>query len=155
DPYDDVQYGHGTGEARDSNAEANNGGDLGTCPNCMVEPLRVGESFVTDANRFAEAALYATDNGVDVIQQALGTFNAPRFAEQAIEYACHRGVTVIASAADEASEHHNPPGSLPDTIVVNSVTKYSSLTGSQPSYLQLNGCTNFGTRIVLSVPSSS
>lgn len=26
DPYDDVQYGHGTGEARDSNAEANNGG---------------------------------------------------------------------------------------------------------------------------------
>ncbi len=61
DPFDDVQYGHGTGEAHDSAAEANNGGDLGTCPNCMVMPLRVGESFVTDANRFAEAALYATD----------------------------------------------------------------------------------------------
>jgi hypothetical protein len=30
DPYDDVQYGHGTGEARDSNAEANTKGDLGT-----------------------------------------------------------------------------------------------------------------------------
>ena len=26
DPYDDVQYGHGTGEARDSTAEADNGG---------------------------------------------------------------------------------------------------------------------------------
>ncbi len=60
DPFDDVQYGHGTGELRDSGAEANNGGDLGTCPNCMVLPLRVGESFVTDANRFAQAALYAT-----------------------------------------------------------------------------------------------
>ena len=34
-----------------------------------------GESFVTDANRFAQAALYATDNGADVIQEALGTFN--------------------------------------------------------------------------------
>src|SRR4051794_32828148 len=75
DPFDDVQYGHGTGEARDSNAEANNGGDVGTCPNCTVLPLRVGESFVADANRFAEAVLYATDNGVSVIQEALGTLN--------------------------------------------------------------------------------
>ena len=156
DPFDDVQYGHGTGEARDSNAEANNGGDVGTCANCMVVPLRVGESFVTDANRFAQAALYATDNGADVIQEALGTLNAPYFARQAIEYAYEHGVTVIASAADEAAEHHNQPGSLPDAIVVNSVTKYdSTFTSSQPSYLQLNGCTNFGTRITVSVPSSS
>ena len=155
DPFDDVQYGHGTGEARDSTAEASNGGDVGTCPNCMVLPLRVGESFVTDANRFAEAALYATDNGADVIQEALGALNAPQFAQQAIEYAYNHGVPVIASAADEAAEHHNEPGSMADTIVVNSVTKYSSLTSSTPSYLQLNGCTNFGTRITLSVPSSS
>ena len=155
DPYDDVQYGHGTGEALDSNAEAANGGDLGTCPNCTVLPLRVGESFVTDANRFAQAAVYATDRGVDVIQEALGTLNAPYFARQAIEYAYGHGVTVIASAADEAAEHHNQPGSLPDTIVVNSVTKYSQFTSSQPSYLQLNGCTNFSPRVDLSVPSSS
>jgi Subtilase family len=155
DPFDDVQYGHGTGEARDSTAEAGNGGDLGTCPNCMVLPLRVGESFVADANRFAQAALYATDSGVDVIQEALGTLNGPRFARQAIQYAYRHGVTVIASAADEAAEHHNLPGAMPDAIVVNSVTKYSSLTSTPPSYLQLNGCTNFGTRIVLSVPSSS
>ncbi len=155
DPFDDVQYGHGTGEALDSNAEAGNGGDVGSCPNCTVLPLRVGESFVTDANRFAQASLYATDNGVDVIQEALGTLNAPYFARQAIEYAYNHGVTVIASAADEAAEHHNQPGSLPDTIVVNSVTRYSSFTSSPASYLQLNGCTNFGTRVMLSVPSSS
>ncbi len=155
DPFDDVHYGHGTGEALDSTAEAGNGGDIGTCPNCMVLPLRVGESFVTDANRFAEAALYATDGGADVIQEALGTINAPRFAQQAIEYAYNHGVPVIASAADEAAEHHNQPGAMADAIVVNSVTKYASLTSSPPSYLQLNGCTNFGTRIIVSVPSSS
>ncbi len=156
DPFDDVQYGHGTGEARDSNAEANNGGDLGTCPNCMVVPLRVGESFVADANRFAQAVLYATDNGADVVQEALGTLNAPFFARQAIEYAYHHGVSVIASAADEAAEHHNQPGAEPDAIVVNSVTKYDpEFTSSQPSYLQFNGCTNFSTRLIVSVPSSS
>jgi hypothetical protein len=157
DPFDDVQYGHGTGEARDSNAEANvAGGDLGTCPNCMVVPLRVGESFVADANRFAEAVLYATDNGADVVQEALGTLNSPYFARQAIEYAYRHGVTVIASAADEAAEHHNQPGAMPDAIVVNSVVKYDSMfTFTQPSYLQFNGCTNFGTRIIVAVPSSS
>ena len=33
---------------RDSSAEANNGGRPGTCPNCTVVPLRVGDSFVAD-----------------------------------------------------------------------------------------------------------
>ncbi|MBV9213874.1 MAG: hypothetical protein JOZ25_09545 [Actinobacteria bacterium] len=154
-PYDDVHYGHGTGEAQDSNAEANNGGSVGTCPNCMVEPLRVGESFIADSNRFAQAVLYATDNGADIVQEALGTLNESAFTQQAIEYAYNHGVTVIASAADEAAEHHNQPGSLADTIVVNSVTKYDQYTQSQPSYLQFNGCTNFSSRVTLAVPSSS
>jgi hypothetical protein len=160
DPYDDVQYGHGSGEARDSTAEADTGGTVGTCPNCMVMPLRVGESFVTDANRFAQAAVYATDMGADVIQEALGTYNAPYFARQAIEYAYRHGTTVIASAADEAAEHHNQPGALPDTIVVNSVNAPDSLSGvgvtnTPPSYLQLNGCTNWGPRVDLAVEGSS
>jgi len=156
DPFDDVQYGHGTGEMRDSTAEANNGGSVGTCPNCMALPLRVGESFIADANRFAQAALYATDSGADVIQEALGTLNAPDFARQAIEYAYAHGVTVIASAADEAAEHHNEPSAMPDAIVVNSVTKYNpQFTAVPPSYLQLNGCTNFGPRVDVAVPSTS
>ncbi len=156
DPYDDVQYGHGTGEAKDSNGEANTKQTLGTCPDCMVMPLRVGESFVADVNRFAQAVLYATDSGASVVQEALGTLNNSSFARQAIEYAYSHGTTVIASAADEAAEHHNQPGALPDAIVVNSVNRYNdTFTQAPPSYLQFNGCTNFGTRVVLSVPSSS
>ncbi len=159
DPYDDVQYGHGSGEARDSTAEADTGSTVGTCPNCMIMPLRVGESFVADANRFAQAVLYATDQNADVIQEALGTYNAPYFARQAIEYAYQHGTTVIASAADEEAEHHNQPGSLPDTIVVNSVNSPEESIGpvnaTGSSYLQLNGCTNFGSRIDLAVEGSS
>jgi hypothetical protein len=161
DPYDDVQYGHGTGEDEDSTAEANsNAGDVGACPNCTVLPLRVGESFVADANRFAEATIYATDRGVSVVQEALGTYNDPVFARQAIDYAYRHGVAVIASAADEAAEHHNEPGALPHTIVVNAMQGPASLggvpvTNKPPSYLQLDGCTNFGTRVDLSVPATS
>ena len=113
DPFDDVQYGHGTGEARDSSGEADNGGDIGACPNCMVIHMRVGDSFIADSNRFAQAAIYATDNGVDVIQEALGTLNNSSLSRAAVEYAYEHGVTVIASAADEAAQHHNWPSSLP------------------------------------------
>src|SRR4051812_4155441 len=113
DPLDDVQYGHGTGEANDSSAEADNGDQMGSCPNCMVLPLRVGDSFVADVNRFAQAALYAADNDVQVIQEALGTLNNSTLSREAVDYAYRHGTTVIASAADEAAQHNNWPSSLP------------------------------------------
>jgi hypothetical protein len=156
DPFDDVQYGHGTGEAKDSSAEANNGGQAGACPNCMFVPLRVGDSFVADADRFAQGVIYAVDNGIFVVQEALGALNNTRLAREAVEYAYRHGVPIIASAADEAAQHHNWPSNYPHTIVVNSVNKYASFfTPNNQSYLQFNGCTNFSTKITLSIPSSS
>jgi len=159
DPLDEVRYGHGTGEAEDSNAEANNGiGDVGTCPSCMVMPVRVGDSFVAEVNNFAQGVLFATDSGARVVQEALGTLNNSSLAQTAIDYAYRRGVVVIASAADEESNHHNYPANYNHTVEVNSVTKFVELNGSAQtphSYLYLNGCTNFGGHIAMAVPSSS
>ncbi|HEU4979227.1 MAG TPA: FG-GAP-like repeat-containing protein [Solirubrobacteraceae bacterium] len=157
DPYDDVQYGHGTGEVQDSGAEADNGQDgVGTCPNCMEMINRVGDSFVADVNNFAQGVLYATDNGALVIQEALGTLNNSGLARAAVDYAYRHGVTVIASAADEAAQHHNWPSSYPHVIVVNSVTKYDPTFTPEPkSYLQFNGCTNFSSKITVAIPSVS
>jgi hypothetical protein len=154
DPYDDVQYGHGTGEAKDSSSEGDNGGQLGSCPNCTVLPLRVGESFIADVNRFAAAVLYATDNGVSVVQEALGATDNSSLARSAVDYAYRHDVTVIASAADEAAQHNNWPSSLPHVILVNSIT-----TGAVPApdqqYTAFNGCTNFNAKITLAIPSTS
>ncbi len=156
DAYDDVHYGHGTGEATDSSAEANNGGETGSCPNCTFIPLRVGDSFVADVNRFAQASLYAVDNDVLVIQEALGTLNNSTLARKAVDYAYEHGVAVMASAADEAAQHHNWPSSLPHTIVTNSVRKYdSTFTPAQKSYVEFNGCTNFSSKVTVAIPSSS
>ena len=93
-------------------------------------------------------------------QEALGTYSDPVSAREAIDYAYNHGVAVIASAADEAAEHHNQPGALPHTIVVNAIEGPADIEGvpvtnEPPSYLQLDGCTNFGTRIDLSVPATS
>src|SRR5947208_5751723 len=109
---------------------------------------------MADVNAFALATLYATDNGVDVVQEALGTINKSRLGLDAIKYAYDHGTTVIASAADEAAQHHNWPSSYPYAIVVNSVTH----VGTDPaddSYLEFNGCTNFSSRVTLAIPSVS
>ena len=118
--------------------------------------MRVGDSFIADENRFAQAAIYATDNDVLVIQEALGTLNHTELGRRAIEYAYDHGVTVIASAADEAAQHHNWPSSNPHVIQVNSVTQYDETFTAVPrSYLQFNGCTNFSAKITLAIPSVS
>jgi len=156
DPYDDVQYGHGTGEAQDSGAEADNGGELGTCPNCLLMHMRVGDSFVADVNRFATAVTYGVDNGALVIQEALGTLNNSNLARESVRYANDHGVAVIASAADEAAQHNNWPSSLPGVILVNSVTQYDETFTPVPrSYLQFTGCTNFNSKVTVAIPSVS
>ena len=154
DPFDDVQYGHGTGEAQDSTAEADNGGDVGACPNCMGIYLRVGDSFVADVNRFGAAVTYATDNDVQIVQEALGSLNNSSLARDAVNYAYRHGVTVMASAADESAQHNNWPSSLPHVIVANSVRDGDG-SAANKSYLAFNGCTNFGAKITISIPSTS
>ena len=158
DPFDEVSYGHGTGEAEDSTAEADNGGALGTCPNCRVLPVRVGDSFVADSNNFAQGVVFAVDSGAHIVQEALGTVNNTSFARAAIEYAWNNDVPIIASAADEESFHHNWPAANRHTITVNSVTRFADQSGftmTPHSYLYLNGCTNYGGNIAVAIESSS
>lgn len=91
-----------------------------------------------------------------MVQEALGTLNHTSLGRDAVEYAYDRGVAVIASAADEAAQHHNWPSNEPHTVVVNSVTKYDeALTAHPRSYLQFNGCTNFSSKIAMAIPSVS
>ena len=154
DPFDDVQYGHGTGEARDSTAEADNGGDVGSCPNCMAVYLRVGDSFVADVNRFGAAVTYATDNDVQIVQEALGTLNNSSLARRRSTTPTATASPCMASAADEAAQHNNWPSSLPHVIVANSVTDGDGAVPNE-SYLAFNGCTNFSAKITVAIPSTS
>lgn len=158
DPLDDVAYGHGTGEARDSTAAAGNGGDVGTCPSCRFLPVRVADSFIADGGRFAAGVLFALDSGASVVQEALGAINNPPQAQAAIDAAYERGVPVIASMADEASKHPNLPAELDHTIPVNSMTHTYGILGEVGDLLDndvfaLNGCTNYGGMMWVTVPS--
>ncbi len=155
-PYDDTRYGHGTGESRDSSAETNNAnGDAGVCPNCRFMMLRAGDSFIADANDFAKGVIYAADNGVNVIQEALGTIDQTAFSKAAIDYAYAKNVTIIASMADENSRHHNLPATYNHTLPVHAITFMGESVQTATSFLAFTTCTNFGGQLGLSVSGES
>ncbi len=154
-PYDDTRYGHGTGEARDSASEGGDGGSIGTCPNCMVLNVRVSDSFVADANNFGLAVLYAVDMGALVIQEALGALNNSELVVDAIEYAWNRGVTTIASAADETAYHQNYPGNNHHTVYIHAIRYDTNEREAARTFFSYSNCTNYGGKLVLSAPSTS
>jgi len=154
DPYDDTRYDHGTYEANEAAAGGDDEwGGIGPCPNCMVLPVRVGDSFVADGASFGVAVLYAVDAGADVIQEALGTVSAPSLAADAISYAWDQGVLVVASAADETAYHPNAPGSGERTLYVHAITTDEDDPTESSSFLAYSNCTNHGVRLDLSAPS--
>ncbi|MFA5890442.1 MAG: S8 family serine peptidase [Actinomycetota bacterium] len=153
DAFDDTDYGHGTGEAGDSSAEIEKADTQ--CPNCMFMPLRVGDSFIAQINNWAEGVVYAVDNGVSLIQEALGTLNHTGFAQAAADYAYSHGVLIVASEADEEAGHHNYPAALNHTMVVNSVMQGIDPVQVPRTWLAFNGCTNWGGYTWMSVASGS
>ncbi|MFO0546821.1 MAG: FG-GAP-like repeat-containing protein [Polyangiaceae bacterium] len=151
DPYDDTRYGHGTGEARDSTSRANNGmGSAGGCNECRVLPLRVGDSFITDVNDFAQAVFYATDMKVKLVQSALGTVNNSRFTQAALDYAYDHGVLTVASMADENARHHNMPTVSNHTLPVHAIQYAGEKITESRTFLQYHPCSNFGGHNFLS-----
>src|SRR5438874_921905 len=117
---------HGTGRAGDVADKGNDGvGSIGVCPHCQVMPVRIWDTFVSDANTFALGILYATDNGAKVIEGANGSLYHSAFAESASQYAYDHGVVQTFSGDDLNTGNHNYPanyghamliqGTVPDT----------------------------------------
>jgi hypothetical protein len=157
DPGDDVRFHHGTGIAATAAAETNNGIDeAGVCPRCRVLPVRVGDSFVVDANRFARGVVFAVNAGASVIGSALGSYNNTPAGRRAVDFAYARGVPVIASAADEFSYHHNFPSVYSHAFYVNTI-RFNHVDDFRKAttFWGISPCTNFGARVSVTVPGTS
>lgn len=163
DPTDDILnggqgYSHGTAESTDSASEGNNGqGDIGGCPNCMLLPLRTGDSFIAQATHQAMAMYYGVSRGVSVFQAAQITIDNSPMAQDAIDYAWTHGAVLVASSADETSLHQMVPGNLEHPIVVNG-HYYDGQSWDDPAnttYTNFSNGTNWGGHIALSGCSSS
>jgi hypothetical protein len=163
DPFDNVDFGHGTGRSREAVAEGNNGqSGIGVAPGSSLLEVRIGDSFVVDVNDFAQGILFATDAGARVVASAVGSIDNSGFARRAVQYAERRGVVFMASAADENSFHHNFPSTYEGGITVKAIVPDSYVAPIEDrlapltrTFLQHSGCANYGPGIHLALPSTS
>ena len=123
DPLDRSSYfaagNHGTGRAEGAAERANDGqGELGTCPHCQIMPLRIWDTFVSDANNFALAVLYGTDNGAKVIEGSNGSLYHSAFMEQASNYAYNHGAVQTFSGDDLNTGNHNYPANYGHAMLI-------------------------------------
>ncbi len=123
DPYDASSYSsasnHGTGRAKEAGQQTDDGQDgTGVCPRCMIVPLRVWDTFVPDTNNFGLASTYAADNGVKVVEAALGGLVNPSFARAAMSDAYRRGVFFTVVSSDLNTADHNWPTTYDEAMMV-------------------------------------
>jgi hypothetical protein len=123
DPYDDTRYGHGTGEARDSVSQTNNGiGSRGRLPQVPLHP---------DARR---RQLHHRRRTISARPSSTRPTTAPRscsarsapstctdFAQPRSTTPTRSNVLVITSMADENSRHHNMPAAANHTLPVHAI----------------------------------
>ncbi len=153
DANDDTNYGHGTAEAKWSAAEGNNGrGSIGTCPRCLVMPVRVGDSFVVEGNDVALGIVFAVDSGAAIVQEALGAVSNSPFVVNAVDYAYTSNVVIIGAAGDENGYHYNFPASNDHAVKVHAIVHDGTSVSTSSTFLNFNNCTNYGPRLDLSTP---
>jgi hypothetical protein len=103
--------------ARTNNAT----GVAGTCWRCRVMPLKVLDgNGAGQASVVAEAIVYATDHGADVINLSLGGTTRDPAMEAAVAYASNRGVLIVAAAGNAGNTTKIYPAAFDDVVGVAS-----------------------------------
>ncbi|MFT7519023.1 MAG: hypothetical protein ACI9MC_001159, partial [Kiritimatiellia bacterium] len=148
-------YNHGTGVMKTAVAWAGDGGDLGTCPNCSLLPLRIGDAFVTEGDTLSLAIAYAADRGARAASMATGGLTHSRSTSAAVHYADDLGMVMVGAGGDENAWHRNLPASDSPFLYVKSIRadNRSEGNGGVFSYMNTWNCNNFGPRMDLAAPA--
>ena len=129
DPMDEL--GHGTSVSGIIAAEADNGiGISGLASNCKIMGLR---AFTAGGNGeeddVASAILYAIENGAKVINMSWGDVFVSRVVDDIIRYAASKGVVLVASAGNSATDQIHYPSGFEGTISVGATNQDDLLAG--------------------------
>ena len=155
--YDTHEYGdHGDGVAKEVAAEGGNGSGIGVCPNCAVLPVRVGDTFITDGTRAAEAIVYAANQNAVSGTMAFGALSNSDATVDAAAYAYELGMVLVGAAGDENAYHRNFPAVLDNILFVHSISHDTNNSGDAvKSYMNTWNCNNFGARMSFSAASGA
>ncbi|WP_370295176.1 Ig-like domain-containing protein [Rossellomorea marisflavi] len=151
-PYDTVYHSttitkgeHGTHVAGIIGAAIDNGlGVVGVAPKTNIMPIDVFYDDYAYTSDVIEGVYYAVNNGADIINMSLGSYNYNYSYNQAVQYAHQNGVLVIAAAGNDSTTRSHYPSSYDNVISVASTTSSDEL-----SYFS-----NYGFDIDIAAPGS-
>ncbi len=134
DPYPNDSNGHGTFVAATIAEETNNHyGVTGLAYGARIMPVRVLDSEGEgEASTIAEGVYFAARHGAQVINLSLEfspgvtASDIPELIE-AIRYAHHRGVLIVAAAGNEGHAAIAYPARAPDVVSVGATTEHGCL----------------------------
>ena len=140
--------GHGTHVAGTAAAETGNAtGGAGTCPNCLIMPLRVLDNSGSGSlANVASSITYAADRGVKVINMSLGGPGSATL-QSAVDYAFNKGTFLACAAGNNntSSTSSAYPGAYANCFAVASTTS----TDARSSF------SNYGAWVEAAAPGSS
>ena len=136
-PYDASSYSaasnHGSGRADDAAASGNDGdGGIGVCPDCQVVPMRIWDTFVADTNNLGQAAMYAADNDIEVVEAAIGGLLNTRFVRESFAYAYTHGTLPVVVSSDLNTANHNYPTNYNEALHVQGTVADVNGLGANP-----------------------
>ncbi|RYG88606.1 hypothetical protein EON77_00395 [bacterium] len=117
--------GHGTHVSGLAAATGNNGkGGLGTGWNVKLLTCKItyGTSGTED---FANAIMYAADQGAKVINMSFGSRGYSQMLDEAVQYAFNKDVVMVAAAGNDNETSARYPASLPNVLTVASTDQGS------------------------------
>jgi thermitase len=112
--------GHGTHVAGIAAAATNNSlGVAGTCPNCLLMPVKVlGANSNGTYDAVASGIIYAADRGARIINLSLSGPIFSQALQDAVNYAASRGALLIAAAGNNSTNAAMYPAALPNVMAV-------------------------------------
>ena len=96
-----------------------NRGIAGVSWNCKIMSIRSFDSggYGTDTDA-ADAIIYASDNGADVISMSWGSDSSSQYIQDAVDYAYETGVVLVAAAGNYDTDEEHYPAAYENVIAV-------------------------------------
>ena len=122
DPTSVTRNSHGTQVAGVLGAATDNGiGVAGVAPQARIMPLRTADHILHQGARLAQAIVYATDHGADVLSMSLGADSFGSQLRRSLDYAAGQGVVPVVASGNEFHFHHHYPQLHDEALAVGGV----------------------------------
>jgi len=132
DPQDAAFNGHGTSTASVIASVDNTVGLIGVAPGAKISPYRVC-NVTCPLSAIIAAIVQAVDDGVDVINMSFGGPAGYNIEAKALQEANRRGVVLVASAGNDASQKVQFPAGY-DTVLAVGATDINDNPASFTNY---------------------